>query len=167
MSEKLYLPYSTGCFVCGHNNERGLQVQFYVRDNAVKVDLNFKDCFNSFPNVTHGGILSSILDEAMGWAAFIFSDITTFLFTRELTVTYKKNASTNTPMVLTAEFVSMERGGMYLAKGRIEDSAGKIITAAKGLFYPTSQEKMDETKPHLCFSDEIEYHPKAVAYCKI
>lgn len=167
MGEKLYLPYSTGCFVCGHNNEHGLQVQFYVEDNNVKVDLNFKRYFNSFPNVTHGGILSSILDEAMGWSAFIFSEIDTFLFTRELCVTYKKNAPIGEPLFLSTEFTGLERGGMYSAKGKITDAEGKIITLSKGLFFPTSKEKMEETKQHLCFLDDMVYHPKAIKYCKI
>ena len=50
--------------------------------------------------LTHGGVLSSILDEAMGWSAFIFSDIETFLFTRELNVTYKRNAPIGEPLLL-------------------------------------------------------------------
>ena len=167
MSEKLYLPYSDGCFVCGHSNVHGLQVQFYVEDDSVRVDLNFARHFNSFPNITHGGILSSILDEAMGWSAFIFSDIETFLFTRELTVTYKRNAPIGEPLLLIAEFVGAERGGMFSTKGKIVDMDGKIITASKGLFFPTSKEKMMETVAHLSFLDELTYHPKAIKYCKL
>lgn len=167
MSEKLYLPYSDGCFVCGHSNVHGLQVQFYVQDNSVRVDLNFAQHFNSFPNITHGGILSSILDEAMGWSAFIFSDVETFLFTRELTVTYKRNAPIGEPLLLVAEYVGAERGGMFSTKGKIVDMDGKIITASKGLFFPTSKEKMMETVAHLSFLDELTYHPKAVKYCKL
>ena len=167
MSEKLYLPYSDGCFVCGHSNVHGLQVQFYVQDNSVRVDLNFARHFNSFPNITHGGILSSILDEAMGWSAFIFSDVETFLFTRELTVTYKRNAPIGEPLLLVAEYVGAERGGMFSTKGKIVDMDGKIITASKGLFFPTLKEKMMETVAHLSFLDELTYHPKAVKYCKL
>lgn len=167
MSEKLYLPYSDGCFVCGHSNVHGLQVQFYVQNNSVRVDLNFARHFNSFPNITHGGILSSILDEAMGWSAFIFSDVETFLFTRELTVTYKRNAPIGEPLLLVAEYVGAERGGMFSTKGKIVDMDSKIITASKGLFFPTSKEKMMETVAHLSFLDELTYHPKAVKYCKL
>lgn len=166
MSEKLYLPYSDGCFVCGHENPHGLQVQFYAEENTVRVDLNFKDHFKSFPHITHGGIQASILDEAMGWAAFLNSDIETFLFTRELTVTYKRNAPLGEPLLLITEFVGMERGGIYATKGKIVDMAGKVITIAKGLFFPISQEKMDETLSHLYFLDNVTYHPKAIKYCK-
>ncbi len=166
MTDKQYLPCSDCCFVCGHNNAHGLQVQFYVQDDSVKVDLNFAPHFNSFPHITHGGILSSILDEAMGWAAFIFSNTETFLYTRELDVTYKRNAPIGEPLTLIADYVGAERGGMYSAKGKIIDMNDKIITASKGLFFPTTKEKMDETIPHLSFLDDFTYHPKAIKYCK-
>ena len=51
--------------------------------------------------------------------------------------------------------------------GTVTDMDGKIITASKGLFFPTSKEKMAETIPHLSFLDELTYHPKAVKYCKL
>ncbi len=111
--------------------------------------------------------MSSILDEAMGWSAFIFSDIETFLFTRELSVTYKRNAPIGKPLLLTAEYVGAERGGMFSTKGKITDMDGKIITTSKGLFFPTSKEKMEDTIPHLSFLDELTYHPKALKYCKL
>ena len=142
-------------------------MQFYVQDSSVKVDLNFAPHFNSFPHITHGGVLSSILDEAMGWSAFIFSDIETFLFTRELNVTYKRNAPIGEPLLLTAEYVRAERGGMFCTKGKITDKDDKIITVSKGLFFPTSKEKMMETIPHLSFLDGLAYHPKALKYCKL
>lgn len=165
MAERLYLPYSTGCFVCGHNNPYGLSVQFYVSGDQVCVDLNIQEHFNSYKNITHGGVTSAVLDEAMGWAAFIFSDSEKFLFTRELSVTYKKNVPLNTPLLLSTEFVSMERG-VAASKGKITDMDGNVLTLSKGLFFPISQDKMEETKRHLCFIDGIDYHPKALKYCK-
>ena len=166
MSEKLYLPHSTGCFVCGENNPCGLKLKSYVMDNRVCSDLNFADHFNSYINVTHGGILSTIMDEAMGWAGFIFSDSEVFLFTRELTVRYKKNVPTGTPLLLSTEFVSNERGGMISTKGQITDMDNNVLTVAKGLFFPVSKEKMIETKSYLIFDDNLKYHPKALKYCK-
>lgn len=166
MSEKLYLPNSTGCFVCGKDNPHGLQVMFYAQDNKVHVDLTLAESFNSYRNVAHGGVLSSVIDEAMGWAAFIYSDCTQFLFTRELTVTYKKNAPLNEQVLVTTEFVGMERGGMAATRGKITDKDGRILTTAKGLFFPVSPEKMEETKSYLCFRDDLKYHPKALEYCR-
>lgn len=167
MEERLYLPYSTGCFVCGHDNPHGLRIQFYAVGETVRVDLRFDEHFNSYMNITHGGVLSAILDEAMGWAAFIFSDSDKFLFTRELSVTYKKNVPTRTPLLLSTEFVGMERGGLASTKGKITDMDGKIMTTAKGMFFPVLPEKMEETKTYLCFDDSLTYHPKAIKYCKL
>lgn len=167
MDEKLYLPYSTGCFVCGHDNPHGLRVHFYAMGNNVCVDLHFDEHFNSYMNITHGGVLSAILDEAMGWSAFLFSESEIFLFTRELSVTYKKNVPTRTSLLLSTEFVGMERGGMAATRGKITDIDGKILTTAKGLFFPVSPEKMAETKNYLQFENSLKYHPKALKYCKL
>lgn len=166
MDEKLYLPNSTGCFVCGKDNPHGLHVNFYAQGDKVHVDLTLEEWYNSYKNVAHGGVLSSVLDEAMGWAAFLFSDCTEFLFTRELTVTYKKNAPLNECVLITTEFDKNERGGMVLSRGKITDKDGKILTTAKGLFFPVSPEKMEETKSYLCFKDGVKYHPKALKYCR-
>ena len=166
MSKKLYLPYSTGCFVCGCDNPHGLQTMFYVQDDKVHADLKLADYFNSYRNVAHGGVLSSVLDEAMGWAAFIFSDSKIFLFTRELTVTYKKNAPLDEPLLITTEFTGMEKGGVAAARGRLTDKDGKILTTSKGLFFPILPGKMEETKSYLRFDDSLKYHPKALEFCR-
>ncbi len=168
MGEILHLPHSDGCFVCGHENNYGLKVQFYVKDNTVRVDLNFADHFKSYPHVTHGGIQASILDEAMGWAAFTFSNSETFFFTRELTLTYKRNAPLEQPLLLITEYTGVDSHGMlHLTKGKIVDMDGKVITIAKGMFYPITKEKMAEAITHLQFIDEYTYHPKAIKYCKV
>ncbi len=167
MKDILHLPNSDGCFVCGHENHYGLKVQFYVKDNTVRVDLNFADHFKSYPNITHGGIQASILDEAMGWSAFIFSEVETFLFTRELTLTYKRNAPLGEPLLLVTEYVGQEHGMLYTTKGKIVDMNGKVITLAKGKFFPIGKDKMAETITHLQFKDGYIYHPKAIEYCKI
>ena len=134
--------------------------------NKVCVDLTLEEWFNSYRNVAHGGVLSSVLDEAMGWAAFLYSDCTQFLFTRELTVTYKKNAPLQEHVLITTEYVGMEKCGMVSARGKITNKDGKILTTGKGLFFPITLEKMEETKSYLCFRDDLEYHPKALKYCR-
>lgn len=167
MEERLYLPNSTGCFVCGSDNPHGLRIKFYAFGDTVRVDLNFEERFNSYMNITHGGVLSAIMDEAMGWAAFIFSDSEKFLFTRELTVTYKRNVPTGVPLLLTTEFVGMRRGMMAATKGKITDMEGNLMTLAKGLFFPVTDAKMAETKTYLRFDENLKYHPKALKYCKL
>ncbi len=162
MEEKLYLPHSGGCFICGKSNPHGLQISFYTLNNKVHVDFTLQDYYNSYVGVAHGGVLSALLDEAMGWAAYIFSDTELFCFTRELSVTYKKTVPTGVPLLVTTEFVGMEKGIMFSTRGKITDLDGKVYTTAKGLFFPVSQEKTDETISHLLYEEQYKYHPKAI-----
>lgn len=162
---KVYLPYGEGCFVCGKDNPHGLKVDFYVKENQVCVDLLFENSYQSYKNTTHGGILSAILDETMGWAAYIFSDITSFLFTRDLHVTYKRNAPIGEKLYLSTEFVGIERNILYKTTGVIKDSEGKIITTAKGIYAPTPEGITKDTKHILKFVDGFNYHPKTLKYC--
>ena len=162
---KVYLPYGQGCFVCGRDNPHGLKVDFYVKDNKVCVDLLFERSYQSYTDTTHGGILSSILDEAMGWAAYTFSDITSFLFTRDLDVSYKRNAPIGEMLYLSTEFVGIEKNMFYKATGKIVDGNGKLITTSKGIYVPTPDNVTQETKKLLRFIDGYTYHPKALKYC--
>ncbi len=166
MGEKLYLPHSGGCFICGKSNPHGLQITFYSQGDKVHVDFTLQDHFNSYKDVAHGGVLSALLDESMGWAAFIHSDSEQFFFTRELTVTYKKNAPLGVPLLVTTEFVGMEKGILASAKGKITDENGTVYATSKGLFFPVPAEKMSETKAHMIFEDDLDYHPKSIKYCK-
>jgi acyl-coenzyme A thioesterase PaaI-like protein len=59
----------TGCFACGRENPRGLQIHFEIDDNgsAVASWIPLPD-WAGFENVIHGGILTTAMDEAMAKA---------------------------------------------------------------------------------------------------
>ena len=59
------------CFGCSPGNSPGLKMEFYInqeRDTAVSW-LSVPDHLCGWAHMVHGGIVSTILDEAMGWAA--------------------------------------------------------------------------------------------------
>jgi uncharacterized protein (TIGR00369 family) len=68
----LLLPNSekNSCFGCSPRNPSGLEMEFYTnegRDSVVSW-YSVHDRFCGWGDVVHGGIVSTILDEAMGWA---------------------------------------------------------------------------------------------------
>ena len=70
----IYLPKKSGdhnCFGCGPGNDAGLKMEFYTnRDrSSVYAWLTIPDHVCGWGSVVHGGIVTTILDEAMGWAA--------------------------------------------------------------------------------------------------
>ncbi len=61
------------CFACGRDNPHGLRIKgFMVEENWIYCDLSLNDDYTGFPGIIHGGIQSTILDEVMAWAIFVF-----------------------------------------------------------------------------------------------
>ncbi len=61
-----------GCFGCGRLNPYGLRLAFYRATGEEGVWAPFTPAteHEGFAGVTHGGIVSAVLDEAMGWVVF-------------------------------------------------------------------------------------------------
>ncbi len=57
------------CFACGAENSRGLQLTFLPGpDGSASADWQTDSEWESFSGVIHGGIISTVLDEAMSKA---------------------------------------------------------------------------------------------------
>lgn len=57
------------CLVCGEKNGLGLHAHFYnLEDGSIAADFSTSDEHQSYPGRVHGGIISAILDEAIGRA---------------------------------------------------------------------------------------------------
>jgi hypothetical protein len=68
LDERLYQQY---CFACGRQNPIGLQMQFRRDgDDGVHCEYTPRPEGQGFPGVVHGGVLVSLMDEAMAWAMF-------------------------------------------------------------------------------------------------
>jgi uncharacterized protein (TIGR00369 family) len=68
---ELELPHTVGCFVCGRDNPLGLQISSTVDTDTGNVHTTFtpKPQHIGFESIIHGGILATLLDEVMVWAA--------------------------------------------------------------------------------------------------
>lgn len=59
------------CFGCGPLNPDGLQLKFSPTDDGTSVAFyEVPERFQSWAGMAHGGIVSLMLDEAVGWAAW-------------------------------------------------------------------------------------------------
>ncbi|HKJ28947.1 MAG TPA: PaaI family thioesterase, partial [Desulfuromonadales bacterium] len=95
---------SKNCLVCGVDNAFGLKTRFYETEGneliAVFTPLNEHQ---SYPNVMHGGISATILDEVIGRAIMMTTDSNTFGVTVNLNVRYIK------PVPLGSELKAVSR----------------------------------------------------------
>jgi uncharacterized protein (TIGR00369 family) len=121
---------NSACFVCGDDNPKGLHVAFTQQEDAACAEWMPGREWESYPGTIHGGILSSILDEAMakailakGWVAF----------TVELNVRYKKSVAPGEPLQIRGWVVAKQRRRI-LAEAAILNAGGVECTHAQGTF---------------------------------
>jgi len=69
-----YLQNSAGhnCFGCSPSNSSGLQMKFFADGNKVFSNVTIPDHLCGWSNIAHGGVITTILDEIMSWAALHF-----------------------------------------------------------------------------------------------
>ena len=53
------------CFACGPKNPYGLKLKFIEEKNTVKTTFKCTKEYQGFPGYTHGGIITTIIDEVM------------------------------------------------------------------------------------------------------
>jgi len=89
------------CFVCGHKNEFGLNLNFEInrkeRSSSARTTLSEK--FAGWYGVVHGGITAAMLDDAIVHAC-LSTDMK--CVTAELKVTYKKAIPINHEITIKA-----------------------------------------------------------------
>jgi acyl-coenzyme A thioesterase PaaI-like protein len=62
---------TTSCYVCGPENPRGLHVPFVRAAPAgSRAEYVARSEHAGWPDVLHGGVTFSLMDEALGWAVY-------------------------------------------------------------------------------------------------
>ncbi|MDT8421199.1 MAG: PaaI family thioesterase [Desulfuromonadales bacterium] len=105
------------CFVCGRLNERGLHAIFAIdrdrRRSSCRIAL--PDGFQGWADVVHGGILSTLLDEACIYACRSVGDQ---FVTAELTVKFRKPVLLGDELEIAGELLE-QRKRICNARARI------------------------------------------------
>lgn len=124
------------CFVCGQENPLGLRLRFRKDAPALEAeaDLLFPAHLQGWQDIVHGGLLATVLDEAMVQAAMA-GGIT--CVTAEITVKYRKPARTGTPYVLSGKALA-GKGRILTAEGRVTDASGQVFAQATARLFRTS-----------------------------
>lgn len=143
--QEQYAPQNK-CFGCGHSNEQGLRIRsFATGDSAeaeVVAEFTSEPHHEAFEGVLNGGIIGTLLDCHMNWAAAFHlmeltcADAPPCTVTAEYSVKMKKPTPTDGPISLTAWVTKsnpdrakiaaqIEVGGVITAKGEGEFVAVK------------------------------------------
>ena len=123
------------CFVCGMKNPYGLQVNPEVIDSgaAVHIECTPPEHMQGWANILHGGIISTLLDEAITHIG-----IGTYngpAVTAQLEVRFRKPAPTGVKLYVSAERIKVSRR-LIEAKAEIKLSDNTVIATGIGKVMP-------------------------------
>ena len=148
-SEREYLPHSSGCFLCGEENRSGVRARFFVEGNDIVGRVTLPRHLNGYKNVAHGGVVSALLDETMGWSPTVFGSTRAMYVTGELTVKFLSPVPVGEEIEVRSRLVE-DAGRLAYCEGEIR-CGGKVCARAKGKFVPMSPEGTAEVIPYLRF----------------
>ena len=123
------------CFVCGKNNPFGLHipVKSCIKGNTVTFTWVPGPNHQSYAGIVHGGILATLLDEAMGYAV-MGEDISRRIVTMEYTLNYRHPTPVGLPLKVVAT-MGAQRHQIIMARGSILAPDGTVLVEAAGKFY--------------------------------
>ena len=120
------------CFGCGGANEEGMKLTF-VQDNERRRIVGrfvLGERFQGGGGVGHGGIIATLLDEAMGKVCR-FREVRAV--TAELTVEYLKPVSVVEEIVVEG-WETEQKGRNLFQAGEIRNLAGDVLARGRGRF---------------------------------
>lgn len=114
------------CFACGRDNAIGLKLDFHQEGESVKAEFVPGEPYQGWPGVVHGGLICTMLDEVMGYAAG-FKGL--YAVTAKMEVHYRKPALIGQRLLLSAKVKSVN-GRTVTCDGEIRLEDDTLIAEA-------------------------------------
>jgi uncharacterized protein (TIGR00369 family) len=138
MTSAKALPWTRACFVCGQDNPHGLRLRCRLEGGRAVLEHTAREADLGWKTFVHGGIIMSLLDEVMAWAAMVSARRP--CVTAGMTARLRRPATVG--MRLRAEGEVREHPSRVVtAFGRIWDDQGRELADASGKFVPMSPQK--------------------------
>ena len=119
------------CFGCGQTNKSGLRLKFFVgEDQRILCRVRIPRRFQGPPGYVHGGVIATLLDEAMSKSNRQFGVLA---MTRQMEVEYLKPVPLSTPIEISARHVSAS-GRKHHCEAEIAAADGTVLARGKALF---------------------------------
>jgi acyl-coenzyme A thioesterase PaaI-like protein len=121
------------CFGCGPENPVGLKLKFSWDGVAARSSFAPQGCHQGWPGITHGGIIFSVLDEAMGYVTYYLGlECVTARFEARI------RGVTAIGQLLNVEAHVIDESKRLLRVGASLTTAdGKVMAEATGTMYVT------------------------------
>ena len=119
------------CFGCGPASAIGLHLEFLLAEDGAVVCLPMiPECFEGPPGYLHGGIIATLLDEAMSKTVRARG---LKAVTGRMEIDYRRPVRSAAPIRMEGRLLRSE-GRKHWTEARILDARGHVLAEAKGIF---------------------------------
>jgi len=148
---ELGVDFEHWCFACGRLNDSGLHLDFEVSRGRAETSCVTERRHQGYDGTVHGGIVTALLDETMGWAIFHQG---IWGVTARLTVTFRQPASVGERLRVVGEVVR-ERSRSIETHGAVtRASDGAVVAEADATFLLMPDERRRELERRYSRTDE-------------
>ncbi|HEV7522162.1 MAG TPA: PaaI family thioesterase [Candidatus Angelobacter sp.] len=133
-------PRKNHCFACGHDNPQGMRLKFSLDEESRQAICHFKLArkYTGPPGHAHGGIIATILDEAMG-KVNKFRNV--LALTGSMEIKYLKPVPLGQPLTVSGSEQSVD-GRRHINMAEISNAKGEVLARSTGTFIAIDPEKM-------------------------
>ena len=120
------------CFACGGKNPHGLQMKFSTDGQRIYSFMKVPATMTGWDQTVHGGVLSTILDEIMGWAViYLFKKIG---MTQSITVEFMKSVTSDDQLIVVGAIQEKLSERSTLMTGEIYNADDTLCVKATSQF---------------------------------
>lgn len=120
------------CFGCGPRNDCGLHMRFHTDGQTLYSWLKIPSHLSGWRNIVHGGILTTILDEIMGWSAIYL--MKSLVLTKSITIEFLKPVYVEDEIRAEGKIIERVSEREVLMEGVLFNSSEKLCSKSRGAF---------------------------------
>lgn len=130
------------CYGCAPSNPSGLHMEFYEDGDDIVSFWKPDQYKQSWLNVLHGGIQSTLLDEIAGWV--VSRKLQTTGVTSRLEVRFIKSISTNEPQLTIRGRIKDQKRNAVFIESEIYNSKDELCARADVVYFIIDQKRSHE-----------------------
>jgi acyl-coenzyme A thioesterase PaaI-like protein len=148
--ERIRLPWTRSCFVCGEANPQGIHAQIFKVRDVIEMAFVPRREFVGYASVVHGGLVGTVLDELMTWAALVKGRRP--FFAADFSVRFKAPLPPEQVCLVRARVTGMRRQVLD-TESWIESEAGTVYARGAGRYLPVPESQLSG------FHDDFVWQP--------